>query len=151
MTNKEIILEGYKLGDKNEGPTELAKILFKSLEANNGFNKTDLINRYFHWWNTGAFDTEPTFAMVFQKVTQGYPQNKHYTVHKSWTVATCKLQIQAIWIAPIASYTEIPTDCLLSIAIEEAAITHYHKDAGNCSAIMALLCRYLIEEIHGRK
>ena len=48
-------------------------------------------------------------------------------------------------IAPIAGYKNIPTDRLVSIAREEAAITHYHPEAGNCSAIMALLCRYLIE------
>ena len=145
LTNKEIILEGYKLGDKNEGPTELAKILFKSLEANNGFNKIDLINRYHHWWNTGAFDTGPTFAMVFQKVTHGLSSEQaSIQVHKELNGATAGCG-PAHRIAPIASYKKIPTDRLLSIAIEEAAITHYHKDAGNCSAIMALLCRYLIE------
>ena len=83
--------------------------------------------------------------MVFQKVTQGLSlEQASIQVHKelNGTTAGCG---PAHRIAPIASYTKIPTDRLFSIAIEEAAITHYHKDAGNCSAIMALLCRYLIE------
>ena len=66
-----VILKGYIDGDKNGGPTELAKILSKSLITSNGFNKNDLVKRYYHWWKTDAFDTGPTFAMVFQKVSQG--------------------------------------------------------------------------------
>ena len=31
-------------------------------------------------------------------------------------------------------------------ARQEAKITHYHPDAGNCSAIMVLLCRHLLEK-----
>ena len=140
-----LIFNGYIQGDKNGGPTELAKILFKSLEVNNGFNKTDLIKRYHHWWNTDAFDTGPTFAMVFQKVSQGLTSEQaSIKVHKELNGATAGCG-PAHRIAPIAGYTKIPTDSLISIVTEEAAITHYHKDAGNCSAIMALLCRYLIE------
>ena len=84
-----LIFNGYIQGDKNGGPTELAKILFKSLEVNNGFNKTDLIKRYHHWWNTDAFDTGPTFAMVFQKVSQGLSSEKaSIKVHKELNGAT---------------------------------------------------------------
>ena len=48
MNNTKIILDGYKIGDKNGGPTELAKILSNSLLACNGFNKNDLVKRYHH-------------------------------------------------------------------------------------------------------
>jgi len=34
---------------------------------------------------------------------------------------------------------------LIEITKEEAEITHFHPDAGNGSAILVMLCRYLIE------
>ena len=145
MINFDIILNGYLQGDKNGGPTELARILQKSLSTSNGFKKNDLVDRYYHWWKTDAFDTGPTFAMVFQNVSKGIPiEEASKEVDKQLNGATVGCG-PAHRIAPIAGYKNIPTDRLVSIAREEAAITHYHPEAGNCSAIMALLCRYLIE------
>ena len=145
MFNFDIILNGYFQGDKNGGPTELARILQKSLSTSNGFKKNDLVDRYYHWWKTDAFDTGPTFAMVFQNVSKGIPiEEASKEVDKQLNGATAGCG-PAHRIAPIAGYKNIPTDRLVSIAREEAAITHYHPEAGNCSAIMALLCRYLIE------
>ena len=145
MNNIDKILNGYVEGDKNGGPTELAKILHKSLLASDGFKISDLVNRYYHWWDTDAFDTGPTFAMVFQKVSRGVSiEEASKEVDKQLNGATAGCG-PAHRIAPIAGYKNIPTDSLVSIARAEAAITHYHPDAGNCSAIMALLCRYLIE------
>ncbi|MDC0228214.1 ADP-ribosylglycohydrolase family protein, partial [Alphaproteobacteria bacterium] len=48
-------------------------------------------------------------------------------------------------IAPLATFKNIPTNKLVDYARQEARITHYHPDAGNCSGIMVLLCRYLLE------
>ena len=39
----------------------------------------------------------------------------------------------------------IPTDALIDVARKEAKITHFHDDAGNGSAVVILLCRYLLE------
>ena len=47
---------------------ELSKILAKSLEANDGFNKDDLTKRYLEWWKKDAFDTGPTYASVFTNI-----------------------------------------------------------------------------------
>ncbi|MDC1260650.1 ADP-ribosylglycohydrolase family protein [Pseudomonadota bacterium] len=136
---------GFQRGDKNGGPTELAKILSKSLIAYNGFNQSDLVKRYYHWWNTDAFDTGPTFAMVFQKLSQGISiEDASIQVHKQLNGATAGCG-PAHRIAPLAGYKNIPTNQLTDFARQEARITHYHPDAGNCSAVMVLLCRYLIE------
>ena len=144
MQKIKIILNGYFQGDKNGGPTELAKILYKSLLASNGFKKSDLVNRYYNWWKTDAFDTGPTFAKVFQKMSSGITiEEASKNIDKQLNGATAGCG-PAHRIAPIAAYKKIPTERLISIAREEAAITHYHPDAGHCSAIMALLCRYLI-------
>ena len=80
---EKLILNSIKLGDKIGGPTELAKILTKSLKNSNGFDKIDLIDRYKEWWNSGAFDTGPTFAMVFKRISEGIPPEKAaLLVHK---------------------------------------------------------------------
>ena len=139
------ILNGFKAGDKNGGPTELAKILSQSLIACNGFNQSDLVKRYCHWWNTDAFDTGPTFAMVFQKVSQGIPiEDASIQVNNALngTTAGCGPTHR---IAPLAMFKNIPTNKLVDYARQEARITHYHPDAGNCSGVMVLLCRYLLE------
>ena len=140
-----VILKGYIDGDKNGGPTELAKILSKSLITSNGFNKNDLVKRYYHWWKTDAFDTGPTFAMVFQKVSQGINvDDASIQVNEELKGATAGCG-PAHRIAPLAALKKIPTNKLVYYARQEARITHYHPDAGNCSGVMALLCRYLLE------
>ena len=136
---------GFQRGDKNGGPTELAKILSNSLVACNGFNQSDLVKRYYHWWNTDAFDTGPTFAMVFQKVSQGISiEDASIQVHKQLNGMTAGCG-PAHRIAPLAGFKDIPPNQLIDFARQEARITHHHPDAGNCSAVMVLLCRYLIE------
>lgn len=44
------------------------------------------------------------------------------------------------------AFKNITTNKLVDYARQEARITHYHPDAGNCSGVMVLLCRYLLEE-----
>ena len=145
MSNLKTILKGFKAGDKNGGPAELAKILSQSLIACDGFNQNDLVKRYYHWWNTDAFDTGPTFAMVFQKVSQGIPiEDASIQVNKELNGNTAGCG-PAHRIAPLAAFKNIPTNKLVDYAREEARITHYHPDAGNCSGVMALLCRHLFE------
>ena len=141
----ELILKGYISGDKNGGPTELAKILSESLINCNGFNQNDLVKRYYHWWKTDAFDTGPTFAMVFQKVSQGVPiQDASIEVNIALNGKTAGCA-PAHRIAPLAAFKNIPTNKLLDYARQEAKITHYHPEAGNCSAVMVLLCRFILE------
>ena len=112
----ESILNGYLSGDKNGGPTELAKILSKSLINCNGFNQNDLVQRYYHWWNTDAFDTGPTFAMVFQKVSQGVPiQDASIEVNKALNGKTAGCA-PVHRIAPLAAFKNIPTNKLLDYA-----------------------------------
>ena len=145
MNDLKLILDGIKKGDKNGGPTELAKILTNSMIASNGFNKKDLIRRYHHWWNTDAFDTGPTFAMVFHKVSQGIIiEDAVIQVNNQLDGATAGCA-PAQRIAPLAGFSIIPINHLIDYARQEARITHYHPDACNCSAVMVLLCRYLIE------
>ena len=63
-----LLLQGIKEGDQIGGPYKLAKIFSKSLKLNNRFNEDDLRRRYLNWWASGAFDTGPTYASVFNKI-----------------------------------------------------------------------------------
>ena len=47
--------------------------------------------------------------------------------------------------APLAGFMNIPNNQLISLARTEAKITHYHEDAGNGSAVVVMLYRYLLE------
>ena len=46
---------------------------------------------------------------------------------------------------PLAGMFTISTDKLVNLAKQEAKITHFDDDAGNGSAIVIMLCRYLLE------
>jgi ADP-ribosylglycohydrolase len=141
----DIILEGIKKGDIIGGPYELAKILLKSLEKNKEFNENDLRNRYLDWWKGDAFDTGPTFSNVFNKIEKGMdPKVAVKKVHEEfgYNTAGCGPAHRA---TPLAGMFNIPTDQLITLAKKEAKITHYDVDAGNGSAIVIMLCRYLLE------
>lgn len=139
------ILNGIKYGDIIGGPYRLAKILTKSLETNQCFNEKDLRKQYLKWWTNGAFDTGPTFASVFTKINEGMcPQKAVIITHNKFhqNTAGCGPAHRA---SPIAGFMKIKTENLIRIARNEAKITHYHKDAGNGSAIILMLCRFLLE------
>ena len=140
-----MILQGIKDGDQIGGPFELSKIVNSSLIEFNGFNKKDFIKRYLKWWKTDAFDTGPTFASVFHNITEGMEHDEAVKkVHSSLNGNTAGCG-PAHRILPLAGFIDIPKNRLIEIAKEEAKITHYHPDAGNGSAILVMLCRYLIE------
>ena len=143
--NIELILKGIEEGDQIGGPYELAKIFSKSLEFNNGFEESDLRNRYLKWWRGDAFDTGPTYASVFTKINKGMDAKLAVKkVHEDFgfNTAGCGPAHRA---TPLAGFTNISTHELVSLARQEAKITHYHDDAGNGSAIVILICRYLLE------
>ena len=146
-----LILQGLKNGDQIGGPFELAKIFSKSLIINNGFNEDHLRSSYLSWWKKEAFDTGPTYASVFNKIQNGMdPKLAVERVHEEFGFSTagCGPAHRA---TPLAGSTSISTDNLISVARQEAKITHFHNDAGNGSAIVVMLCRYLLEGKSWRK
>ena len=148
MMNKnyiELILKGIEEGDLIGGPYELAQIFSKSLELKNRFDESDLRNRYLDWWRGDAFDTGPTYASVFNKINKGMdPKLAVKKVHEEFgfNTAGCGPAHRA---TPLAGMLTIPTDKLITFARQEAKITHFDDDAGNGSAIVIMLCRYLLE------
>ncbi len=141
----QLILKGIKKGDQIGGPYELAKIFSKSLKLNNGFNEDDLRRRYLDWWKSDAFDTGPTYASVFSKIQKGMDAKLAVKkVHEefAFNTAGCGPAHRA---TPLAGMLSISTEKLITLARQEAKITHFDDDAGNGSAIVIMLCRYLLE------
>ena len=140
-----LIIEGIQIGDQIGGPTELAKILTDSLSTNKRFDEQDLRQRYLNWWKSDAFDTGPTYANVFNKIDKGMdPKLAVKKVHEEFgfNTAGCGPAHRA---TPLAGMLTIPTNQLITLAKQEAKITHFDDDAGNGSAIVIMLCRYLLE------
>ena len=141
----EQVCSGLENGDQIGGPTELARILCDSIQACGTFDKHDLTKRYLRWWKTDAFDTGPTFASVFTKIDKGVdPTDAVKQTHKEFNNNTAGCG-PAHRCAPLAGFMNIRNDQLISLARTEAKITHYHEDAGNGSAVVVMLCRYLLE------
>jgi len=140
-----LIIEGIQIGDQIGGPTELAKILTDSLIVNKRFDEQDLRQRYLNWWKSDAFDTGPTYANVFNKIDKEMdPKLAVKKVHEEFGFKTagCGPAHRA---TPLAGMLAIPTNQLITLAKQEAKITHFDDDAGNGSAIVIMLCRYLLE------
>ncbi len=147
MMNEKLnkILLGIKSGDQIGGPYKLAKILSQSLKLNNGLYEDDLRKKYLDWWKEGAFDTGPTYASVFTKIYNGMdPMQAVRKVHEDFgcNTAGCGPAHRA---TPISGMFSIPTSQIITLAKKEAKITHFDEDAGNGSAIVIMLCRYLLE------
>jgi ADP-ribosylglycohydrolase len=141
----ETIITGIKRGDSLGGPTALAEILNGSLSDCRCLDVDDVARRYLSWWRDDAFDTGPTFALVFERVDGG--QSVEEAVAEidqllDGQTAGCG---PAQRVAPLAAYETIPTAKIATFARSEARITHQHPHAGDAAAIVVLLCRYLIE------
>ena len=65
------ILDGIARGDQIGGPMTLARIVSESVTACGDLDVADLTQRYLHWYQTDAFDTGPTFNLVFSRVSAG--------------------------------------------------------------------------------
>lgn len=123
----------------------MAEILFASLLETQTFDPDDITARYLAWWKEDAFDTGPTFAAVFKRIECGL--DREQAVHEAdiaqgGYTAGCN---PAHRIAPLALFPFIMTPDIGRLARREAMITHHHPLAGDMAALMALICRLVIE------
>lgn len=140
------LFQGIASGDQHGGPTKIAQILFESIETCQQLDVNDVTARYLEWWKADAFDTGPVFDAVFQKVNEGVPRiEATHQVHLKFNGSTAGCN-PPHRIAPIALFEFISTSAIAERARSEARITHWHPIAGDMSAIMALLCRFVLEE-----
>ena len=133
------ILDGIARGNGIGGPTALAEILAESLIECDGLDVGDVTRRYLDWWRSDAFDTGPTFARVFTCIDEGMePASAVGEAHRALDgmPAGCS---PAYRNSVLAACSHIPTDDLLSVAREEALITHFDPIAGDAATVVTLL------------
>ncbi len=137
--DKSAILDGLAAGDMNGGPTAMARLLAQS----DPFDVDAIGRRYLAWWCEDGFDTGPVCAAVFDLVQSGlsFPEAS-LKVHNELSGMTAGCN-PAHRISPLAE-SRLPDSELAQAAMDEAALTHHHPLAGDVSAAVVLLCRYLI-------
>jgi len=145
ISTYQTVLNGIRLGDTIGGPTQKAAIVAESLSACQTLDIDDLGARYLRWWRSGAFDTGPTFAIVFSKIDQGIlPVESVLAADAELNGMTAGCS-PAQRISPLAACPDIPTEKIATLARQEARITHLHPEAGDAAAIVALICRLFME------
>ncbi|MBO6518549.1 MAG: ADP-ribosylglycohydrolase family protein [Rhodospirillales bacterium] len=122
----------------------MATIVANSLAEKRTIDKSDLVARYTRWASNNAFDTGPTFALVFGLIKEGLDSSRATKAAHEKLGNKSAGCAPAQRITPLAACSYVPTSRLSQLARDEAAITHYDKAAGDASAIVTLICRYLL-------
>ena len=116
----------------------------ESLVAERGFRRADILRRYVAWWETEGFDAGRVAALVFDAILCGEPtEDVASRVHRQLFGMTggCNPAHRA---SPLAMCAAIADCDLRNAAIQEARLTHLHPTAGEVSATVVEMCRYLI-------
>ncbi|WP_200196281.1 ADP-ribosylglycohydrolase family protein [Halorhodospira abdelmalekii] len=137
-------LLGLAAGDRIGGPLQFALCLAESLIENAGLNRSDVFRRYLAWYRDGAFDTGTVASRVLSLAHAGTPADSAVTqVDRELDGLTAGCN-PAHRVAPIAMALTIPDESVAEAALQEAALTHHHRLAGDAAAAVAVLCRTLI-------
>jgi len=150
-TNYHRIIDGIARGDAIGGPTALAEIVAESLIAESGIDIGDITRRYLDWWRGDAFDTGPTFSWVFQNIDAGMEPTAAVTAAHSALDGVSAGCGPAHRNSVIAASPIITTDSVPDAARAEALITHLDPVAGDAAAVVALLCRSLLEGLNWKE
>lgn len=138
------ILNGINRGDAIGGPSLMAKIISESLTQKRQIDPDDLVERYTDYSVRDAFDTGPTFALVFSRVQRG--QKHTDAVRKAHEALGGKSSgcAPAQRIGCLAACSYVPDVQLGKQARLEASLTHFDPDAGHASAITVWITRLLL-------
>lgn len=122
----------------------MAVRLAESLLDCGGFNASDILKRYLHWWREGAFDTGPVSGRALELVAAGMPVVEATAqVHREFggRTAGCNAAHRS---GPLSMVASIADDDLAGCAMAEARLTHHDPLAGELAAAVNKLCRALI-------
>ena len=137
------VLIGLAAGDRIGGPVRMALRLAESLVERDGFDISDVGERYVNWWGDGAFDTGPTAAKVLSKVASGSSfEEASIEIDRGVDGLTggCNPAHRS---APLSMCSGIKDKQIGRLAQEEAKLTHRHPLAGDVAVAVACLCRAL--------
>jgi len=143
------VLIGLAAGDRNGGPVRMAVRLAESLVDNKTYNRNDIIQRYFNWFQgpphdpERAFDTGNTFANVFMRYKNGKSIDEAVSeVQQRFGSAGVNVAHRS---PPIAMCAFISDDQLAEDVKGEASITHQHQLSYEVALATNVICRELIK------
>ena len=143
MTHCELILQGISDGDTIGGPFAMASLVAKTL-SNDPFDMDALDQAYMDYYESGSFDSGPTFEKVHELMANGYTRNDAVEeTHKLFnrSSAGCNPMHRFIVVAGLGvEYAHLDI-----LARKDAELTHFDPFAGLCSGILVRIVRRLLE------
>lgn len=143
MKNVELILQGISDGDTIGGPFAMASLVAKVL-ANDPHDFDALDKAYCDYYDSGSFDSGPTFHKVHELMANGYARNEAVeATHKIFrgSTAGCNPMHRFIVIAGL----DVPYEKLVSLARRDAKMTHHDPRAGICSGFLVRVVRRCLD------
>jgi hypothetical protein len=140
MTKVELILQGISDGDTIGGPFAMASLVAKAL-ANDPYDFDALDKAYRDYYDSGSFDSGPTFEKVHELMANGYTRNDAVEeTHKLFNRSTAGCNPMHRFMV-VAGLDDLPYDDLDDMARRDAGLTHYDATAGLCSSVSVRILR----------
>jgi len=140
MTKVELILQGISDGDTIGGPFAMASLVAKTL-ASNSCDLDALDKAYRGYYDSGSFDSGPTFEKVHELMANGHTRNDAVReTHKLFKGSTAGCNPMHRFMV-VAGMDDLPYDHLDSLARRDAGLTHHDATAGLCSSILVRILR----------
>ena len=140
MTHCELILQGISDGDTIGGPFAMASLVEKTL-SNDPFNMDALDQAYMDYYESGSFDSGPTFEKVHELIANGYTRNDAVEeTHKLFNRSSAGCNPMHRFMV-LASLDNVSYEHLDSLFRREAKLTHYDPVAGLCSSVLARILK----------
>ena len=143
MTKIELILHGISEGDTIGGPFAMASLVAKTV-ANNPYDFDALDKAYCDYYDSGSFDSGPTFEKVHELMANGYKRSEAVLeTHKrlNGSTAGCNPMHRFAVVAGL----DIPYKTLDRLARNDAALTHFDPVAGLMSSVIVRIIRKILE------
>ena len=122
MKKVEVILQGISNGDTIGGPFAMAALVAKVL-ANDPYDFDALDKAYCDYYDSGSFDSGPTFAKVHQLMVSGFTRaDAVVATHKHFNGSTTGPNPMHRFM--VAAGLDVPYEQLDTLAKKDAKMTH---------------------------
>jgi len=140
VTACELILQGISDGDTIGGPFAMASLVAQTL-ANDPYDFDALDQAYWDYYDSGSFDSGPTFEKVHEFMAKGMRRaDAVKETHKVFKGSTAGCNPMHRFMV-VAGMDDLPYNDLDKMARRDAGLTHYDSTAGLCSSVLVRLLR----------
>ena len=143
MTHCELILQGISDGDTMGGPVAMASLVASTL-SKDPFDFDALDQAYLDYYESGCFDSGPTFEKVHELMAKGTTRKEAVLeTHKllNGSTAGCNPMHRFMVVAGL----NVPYEHLDTLARKDGKMTHHDPIAGICSGFLIRVVRRCID------